>query len=300
MALYLRGYKEFSFELIFTDGRLKKRRIHLLINPNKYIRILRKDKSKGPEVNPASLTHIVCLLSSQSNNRLIEKTLNIAELTNKPIITDNFTSEILKKGGIPSRQLRILGFDDQIITGLKISPLVLDSSDLKASGKDSNHQNPPKQVVENHDEPKFREKFGISPVLSLVKSNLGKLTKFPLSKIKDTVLPGSNRTVDWSKPFGLELYFGKRIKMLIPLNKQALELLPTVLPSIQSFYLILPDMDLDESVGIKAKTNTLIILNKNYSNEEPTIIPMNYNPNSDHNTIYTGFENWVQLDDISF
>ena len=104
MSLYIRAYEDYSYEIIYTQGKVRKKRIHLLINPGSQITLQGTSKSSETEVNIQSLTHILAMETSVIKPDLINRTVKIAEMTNKPIITNKESSDKFREKGLSIAQ----------------------------------------------------------------------------------------------------------------------------------------------------------------------------------------------------
>ena len=74
MAIYIRAYPDFSYEIIFTGGIVKKKRFHILINPNQHVKLPVKDDDEV-RLNTDSLTHIASMEPSLSDPDMIQQTI---------------------------------------------------------------------------------------------------------------------------------------------------------------------------------------------------------------------------------
>ncbi|MHA2089909.1 MAG: hypothetical protein ACW98K_03545 [Candidatus Kariarchaeaceae archaeon] len=277
MTLYIRVYQDYTYEIIFTEGRVKKKRIHLLINPKSNVILKGQSSSDQTEINIESLTHFVTLNTSTGNLTAIEKTVSLAELTNKPIITNSNTSSTFKDRGISIKQLRIMSGEEEVLDDLRINPVYLDEMTeiqvQKPSGLTSK----------------------IPYLGDLIPNSLNPLKWKPINAIKQVILVREKQGIDLSKPLGLFFLFGKYDSVLLPLEKMATEdinkLVGFYLPKITVF----PYREISDTVAIAMGSKTVLIVNEKHSSEQVMHIPKTYNPSVKHDTIYGALEEWILL-----
>lgn len=280
MVTYFRSFIDLSFELIFTGGRFKKKRIHLYVNPSKIPRVVSNSKSEGPEINPQSITHILAMQTSIPNQEMIQRTKVIAENINKPIITNKKTSLIFRDSGISVKQLRILGFEEEVIDGLLIDPVYmeeLNSESIKSDENASSSINP----------------LSIKSIASFGKK-LGK-TLNPLKFSKPVLQPKEKENIiDPTNPLAVVIYSSKNKKILLPLDKRGIKHIKQIINSIQPWLTVLPSKNISETFTIE-NTTKLLFLDDQYDAEELVIIPRSSNPNLTHQTLQGGYNNWFEI-----
>ncbi len=275
--------------MIFTEGKVRKKRIHLLINPGSLINLQGTTKKSETEVNIQSLTHILSMETSVVKPDLIKRTVKIAELTNKPIITNKESSEKYREKGLSIKQLRLLGFQDEIIDGLYVDPIYKEEIGLR------DHITP---------EPTASGINTISEkIVDFTKSvphRINPLNWKPVKKMKQT-LTGSQDDVmkiDAKNPLGAYIKFSKGIDVLVPLDTRAIEFINDLVPETTPRLILLPNLDVSDTLTITHRTRALMIFNKEHKQEKALIIPKTYNPDANHDTIYAPFEEWIDIDEI--
>ncbi|MHA2252159.1 MAG: hypothetical protein ACXAD7_17475 [Candidatus Kariarchaeaceae archaeon] len=279
MPLYIRSYKEFTYEIIYTEGRVKKKRIHVLINPGKSIKLRGQAQKHETELNPDSLTHIIAMETSVMNPKMINWTMRIAELTNKPIITNQETSEKFKEKGLSIRQLRLLGYEEEIIDGLHIDPIYKEEL---------------QEVI-----PKDQNKSVMSKITGFGKTvtdTINPLKWKPLEKFKDTVIPTQPKIeIDPSKPLAIYVLFGRNESILIPLDRRAIENINILIPNYLPKLVILPETTISDTLNIESGARYLLIVNETHQGDQTIYIPKAFNK-VEHDTIYAAFEEWIEIE----
>ncbi|MFV2015853.1 MAG: hypothetical protein ACC656_10515 [Candidatus Heimdallarchaeota archaeon] len=289
MPMYIRAYEDYSYEIIYTEGKLRKKRIHLLVNPGAKTRIRGPTTGNETEVNIQSLTHIVAMETSIVKPQLMKRTIKIAEMTNKPIITNKESSDKFRENGISVKQLRILGFQEEVIDGLFLDPIYME------------------ELGDTSLAPVEEQSKGLASIgpklIKFTKSVPRRLNPFkwkPVKKITRTITKTENDEiiVDPSKPLAIYLRFSKSDDIIMPLDVRAMDHLDELLPQITPKLITLPNVDVSDTLQIKHNARALIVFNKQNKQEKAMIIPKAYNPETKHDTIYAAFEEWVDIDEI--
>lgn len=281
MPIYIRTYRDFSYELIHSEGRVKKKRLHILVNPGNLIKLKGQAQKLETEVNSESLTHIVAMETSVHDPKMANRTVKLAELTNKPIITNDETAKLFKNKGLSVKQLRILGFAEEIIDGLQIDPVYIEeleeSSELKNDTKLS-----------------FYSK--VADLGKMMTSSINPLKWKSMDKIKGTISEDLvKREVDPSKPLAIFIKFNKFDTVLIPLDERAMKNINRLISNMQPKITILPNSTVSDTLNLDKGSNTILVLNETHLNEQVINIPKTHNPHLPHDTIYGGFEEWIQI-----
>ncbi len=289
MPMYIRAYEDYSYEVIYTEGKLRKKRIHLLVNPGTNTKIQGTTKGSETEVNIQSLTHIVAMETSIVKPQLLKRTIKIAEMTNKPIITNKESSDNFRENGISIKQLRILGFQEEVIDGLFIDPIYKE------------------ELGEKQLEPVTEDSKGLASIgykfFEFTKSVPRRLNPFrwkPVKKITQTVIgkDSGEIIVDPSKPLAIYLRFSKSDDVIMPLDVRAMDHLDELMPQITPKLIALPNVDVSDTMQINHNARALIVFNRENKQEKALIIPKAYNPDTNHDTIYAPFEEWVDINEI--
>lgn len=275
--------------MIFTEGKLRKKRIHLLINPGSLINLQGTTKKSETEVNIQSLTHILAMETSVVKPDLIKRTVKIAELTNKPIITNKESSEKYREKGLSIKQLRLLGFQDEIIDGLYVDPIYKEeivNADLKVQEPSTSGINA------------IGEK--IIDFTKSVPQRINPLNWKPVKKMKQTLTGSENEEliIDAKNPLGVYIKFSKGIDVLVPLDTRAIKFIDDLVPETTPRLILLPNLDASDTLTITHQAKALMIFNKEHKQEKALIIPKTYNPDAKHDTIYAPFEEWIDIDEI--
>lgn len=289
MSLYIRAYEDYSYEIIFTQGKVRKKRIHLLINPGNQIKLQGTTKNSDTEVNIQSLTHILAMETSVIKPDLIKRTVKIAEMTNKPIITNKESSEKFREKGLSIKQLRLLGFQEEVIDGLYVDPIYKEEIGVTDLNKTTISPQRFYTVSEK-----------LIDFTKSVPRRLNPLNWKPVKKVKQTITGSEvhEMIVDAKNPLALYIRFSKSIDVLIPLDTRAIEFIDDLVPETTPRLILLPNLDVSDTLKINHKTKALLIFNKEHKQEKPLIIPKTYNPDAKHDTIYVPFEEWIDIDEI--
>ncbi len=280
MVIYIRGYLNYCFELIITEGKKfksKKKRIHILINPNNEVNIL-PGKSET-EVNTQSITHILSMQTSIINSEMIKRTVTLAENTNKPVITNKKSSLQFRELGISVKQLRILGYDEEVIDGLSVDPVYMEEIDKKIIEKSqSEKKNTNTLSLKNI------SKFGKKLTKNLNPLNLGK----NIIKIEP------EKKIDPTNPMAIVVYSNNNKKIMIPLDDRGIKHIQQIINSIKPWVVIMPEMNISDTYNIN-NTEKLIFMNKEYKAEEMMLVPRSSNPTIKHQTLLCGFNTWYKI-----
>ncbi len=277
MTLYVRAYDDFSYELIFLEGRVRKKRLHLLVNPSKHVHLPGTSK-EGIELNIESLTHIITMQTSVVNNELIHRTTFLAERTNKPIITNSETAELFKEQGLSVRQLRVIGFQQEVVDGIQIDPIYL--KELSQEVKEHAPKRPLDPVV---DLLKLVNPFSWKPVKRVTKTLFPKLVK------PDEVL------IDPGKPLAFHIELGTSHSILLPLDKRGMDHINQIIPNMEIKTVVIPNQDISFTKTITQGARQVIILNSDVG-EEPLFVPKSQNAYIKHDSIYGSLEEWVEIE----
>jgi hypothetical protein len=289
VTLYIRAYEDYSYELIYTEGSIRKKRIHLLVNPGNHVKLQGTAKDRETEVNVQSLTHIVAMETSIVKSQLLKRTVKIAELTNKPIITNKESSTKFREKGISVKQLRILGFQEEVIDGLTVDPIYME------------------ELGDMAQEPEEKASFSFSSIgskmIEFTKSVPRKLNPFkwkPVKKITHSITGTENAefVVDPSNPLAMYVKFSKSDDIIIPLDLRAMDHIDELLPHLTPKLILLPNVDVSDTLEINHKARALLVFNKENKQEKAIVIPKTYNPEAKHDTLYAGFEEWVDIEEI--
>lgn len=280
MPIYIRTYSDFSYELIHTEGRVKKKRIHILVNPGNLIKLKGQAQKMETEVNSESLTHIVAMETSVNDPKMVNRSVKLAELTNKPIITNDETAKLFKNKGLSVKQLRILGFAEEVIDGLQIDPVYIE--ELAES------------VMNNDTKLSFYSK--VTDLGKIMTRSINPLKWKSMDKIKGTISEDLvKREVDPSKPLAIFIKLTKFDTVLIPLDERAMKNINRLISNLQPKITILPNSTVSDTLNLEQGSNTVLVLNENHHNEQVINIPKTHNTHLPHDIIYGGFEEWIQI-----
>lgn len=279
MGLYIRAYADYSYEIIFTKGIFRKKRLHILINPGKEIK-LSGNSDNDVHVNTRSLTHIVAMETSTKDKQMLEHTINIAELTNKPIITNEHSSKIFREYGLSVKQLRIIGFQDEVVDGLNVDPLYIPKVEKPDNNKDESKSS----------------SSNLSAIGDFVSNNLNPLKWKPVKKITSKILnQPPTIEVDPTKPMAFNLHLGKSSKLLLPLDSESIKSINELIPVIQPNVVIIPNKDVSFSKEIEEGAQKVIILNDEFDDDSVLVMPKTHNLGIFHDTLYGGLEEWIEI-----
>ncbi len=281
MAVYIRAYRDLSFELILTDGKLKKKRLHILINPGKFSK-LPDGKDHSVEINPKSLTHILAMQTSVEASQLIKKTVQIAEITNKPIITNQSSANELRSEGIPVRQLRIVGYEEEIIEDLRVDPVYKEEIPNDKLIDKSNIDN---VEMENRDK---------SSVFKISNKLFKLISKSQKKQEKATY---SHNKIDPTKPIAVVISLRKKWKILIPLDNRGISYINEIIKNIKPWLVIIPHRDVSFTYSIAESVEKVLIIQDSYHADEALFAPKAYNIGLYHDTYIGGINSWLQIDD---
>jgi hypothetical protein len=253
VPLYIRTYFDYCYEIIYTEGRVKKKRIHLLINPGKNAKLKGHAKKEETEINVESLTHVVAMETSVQDPKIIDRTTKFAEITNKPIITNDETAILFKENGLSIKQLRILGYDEEVIDGLRIDPVY--SEELP-------------EVVKNSKRPSITSK--ITDIGKIVTDVINPLKWKPVEKIKTTVKNG-NPEIDPSKPLAIYITFGKVETVLVPLDTRAISNINKLIATMNPKIVVLPNLTISDTLSIGEGAKLALVLHETHKLEQVDI-----------------------------
>ena len=275
MTLYIRGYSDYCYEFIYLDGIIRKNRIHVLINPGAYLKLPGQVGQTQAELNIESLTHILAMQPSIENHELIDRTVTLAEKTNKPIITNQETAALFRSEGLSVKQLRILGFQEEVVEGLQVDPVYME------------------ELTDTVTAPKEKKSNPLESIIGLVNP----LNWKPVKMIKETILrqPSSERTVDTSKPLAFHITLGNKTSLLFPLDKRGILNIDRIIAQLEVDSVILPNKDVSYTKEIKSKLHNVVILTKNVMEDDILHLPKSHNPTIYHDTYYGALEQWIEL-----
>jgi len=275
MTLYIRGYEDYSYEVIFLDGVFKKNRVHILINPGNYIKLPGQGGESDVEINIESLTHILTMETSITNPDIIKRTTYIAERTNKPIITNQETGDKFRTEGLSVKQLRIIGFEEEVVEGIHVDPVYLGELPV---------------AVEEENSHSF---LYIGEMMKMINP----LNWKPVQKISDMILPHpkSSQDIDTSKPLAFHIELGSKLNLLLPLDERGVDNINKILPQMHVHTLVVPNKELSYTSEINEPVSNVLLLNRSFSDDQVLIIPKSHNPGIDHDTHYGALEEWIEI-----
>lgn len=272
MAIYIRTYSDFSYELIFTEGKFKKKRLHLLVNPGSEVKLPSTDRDGQVEINPESITHILTMQTSIIDDDMLHSTIRLAEITNKPIITNKKTSLTLRKFGLSVKQLRLIGFEEEVVEGLSLDPVY-------------------QEEIAYHVEPS-----AILKPLDRIGNFGKKLTKSLTGNLLKGIIKEEKRDIkiDASNPLAVVVGVNRNQTILLPLDDRAVKNLKKIVEAIKPWLAVFPYVDISNTINISG-SKKVIIMNKDYQSEEIIIVPQSSNPGIDHQTILAGLNAWFEI-----
>lgn len=276
---YLRAYHEYAYEILFSEikGRNK---IHILINPNHEIK-LPSTNAKEPILNPKNVTHIFCIEASIYDEGLVNRTAKLAQNINKPIITNNETSKKFKKLGLATRQMRILGFEEEVVEGLKID--LIFSNEI------------PKNI-----KTKFQKNnYNLFNTIRLIEKAINPLNWQPIRKIigkGSKNVASQTKYLDINNPLAILVNISKKEKVLIPLDRRAIDDIENLAEKISPWMIILPDVNIDMSYNLKSKDlKKVLILTENMETDKLVLAPSTHNLGVFHDTLIGGIGSWLTI-----
>lgn len=270
MAIYIRVYPEFSYEIIFTGGKLKKKRFHILINPNKHVKLPLKDDDEI-RLNTKSLTHIASMEPSLSNKDMFQRTIKIAEITNRPIITNKDSKEKFREHGISVTQLRTLGYEEQIVDGLNVDPVYKE------------------EISDDYKEEYQKDK----PNLLTVGKQVIDLFN-PLKWQKDKTSK-KNIKVDPTKPLALVISMKKSNTILIPLDRRGIDHINMLVKSLKPWLTVIMSNNLGDTFDIEEGTKNILIIQDEYKANQTLQASKGYNLSIPHHTFVCGIKQWAEI-----
>lgn len=291
MGLYIRAYPDYCYEIIYTDGTLKKKRIHILINPGDEAKLQGQKSKSDTEINVKSLTHIVAMETSIMDSDVIDRTKKIAQITNKPIITNSESAEKFKEKGLSVKQLRVLGFEEEVIDGLSVDPIYLEEIDGTFEEQTQPEEEEEKEPFSVKRIPKMVFEVG-----KQVPRLLNPINWRPVRAVKDTITGDSK--INPKNPLALRITFNNKSDVIVPLDKRAQENINQIIPGMKPHLVILPHNDVSHTTDITSKVRTLLIVNQMHKGEKALVIPKTYNTSTDHDTIYASFSEWIDVDEL--
>ncbi len=304
MTIYVRRYADCSTELVLIQGGFRKKRYHLLINPQNLQLVT--DTQEG--INPEGVTHIVAVAPLGSTSIFYERLFSIAEMLNKPVIADNETFRRLRELGMPARQLRQLEHLDEIFPALEIEIVNYKKSLFE----------PQPEALKPTDETKIPTSRKISEPLHLVGISLKKTTIDPLRLLVNKtfnilLLPfrrwikvsvpaiRKNRVEEQAEvslneePIQLLIEF-KSKRILIPLLDESSMWLIKSSEQFEPDIAVFTNSDLSIIHSIRFETRHVIILNKENPSEKILRIPRSANPMLTFEITLGGYGDWIELD----
>jgi hypothetical protein len=280
MSLYIRAHDDFSYEIIYVHkGMFSKSRLHILINPGKHIKLPGQhlDHDHDVEINIKSLTHIVSMDTSVQNPKMIDRTIRLAERTNKPIITNEETAVHFREHGLSVKQLRIIGFETEVVDGLQIDPVYLE------------------ELSDQITEPEPPENIIIDMGKKII-NTFNPLNWKPIKSIKNTIVEENREIIDTAKPLGFQLFFGSKIGVLLPLDRRGVNNLNRIIPQMNPRIVVIPNKEIGYTKQLRAGTARVIILNGEIEGDELIVVPQTYNPKIPHDTYYGSLAEWIEID----
>lgn len=287
MTLYVRAYEDFSYEIIFVDGIIRKNRVHLLINPSKHVKLPGQGEEEDPVLNIESLTHIISMETSVKNPQLIDRTVYIAERTNKPIITNQSTADIFKGRGLSVKQLRILGFQEEIVEGVQIDPVYLEEiiEEPEPDGK------------KGADDERGNI-FG-SGILDFGKSIVNKMNPLKWKPVKSisNIVKTSEETldVDPTKPVAYSIQLRGGPNILFPTDRRGIININRVIHEVSPDVLLIVNQDVSFTKNIGKGLHKVIILNNQITDDQLLVLPKSHNIDVKHDTFYGALRQWVEI-----
>jgi hypothetical protein len=270
MAIYIRAYPEFCYEIIFTGGKVKKKRFHILINPNRHVKLPVKNDEEI-RINTESLTHIASMEPSLSDPDMIQRTIKIAEITNRPIITNKDSKEKFREYGISITQLRTLGYEEQIVDGLNVDPVYKE------------------EISDDYIEEYQKEKPSII--------NVGKqvIDLFNPLKWQKEKTSKRNIQVDPTKPLALVISMKKNNTILIPLDRRGIDHINMLVGSLKPWLTVILSNNIGKTFDIEEGTKNILFIQDNYEGNQTLQASKGYNLSVPHNTFICGIKQWAEV-----
>jgi hypothetical protein len=292
MSLYIRGFRDYSIEILITNGKFKKNRTHLLINPNNEIHLdIDNNESKQGLINPEGISHFVLLSSSIIVPESFDKTLKLAELLNKPIITlEKFVSS-LKQNAISIKQLRIIESDTEVIPHTIIRPIYFNNKDY----------NPEDEYVATDEKSVSLEKLIAGPkkVANRTYKTINRYYKFPIyNKLIKPIIKKNNHVKeirDLSNPIGVCIKFHK-VKILLPLDRHGSNYLGKMVEIHQPEIVIMPNSSLSMLQSLSKSVKSVVLFDPNHKYDNQMIIPKVYNEHLGYDTYLATYEEWIDIE----
>lgn len=275
MGNYIRAYKDFSFEIVLTSGKFKKRRVHILINPNAQVEI-DVFTSKEAAINPDGITHLLYLERINADEMTFRKTLKMAEQLNKPIIVNESSGKKLRSEGISVKQLRYLT-DDEIVRGLKIIPITFEWMDYEPSGESLKLDPQP-------DVPLLQK--GFENFLNGIGSFLDFLNPLKKDKKEDPI-------EEAGKPMALLLEYAKS-KVFIPLDALACKYVSEISNLHSPTIVILSDFTLAEASLLNLNVRSMLVIDSTHPKDKELYIPQAQNDTS-FDIKLASTEEWIEI-----
>ena len=290
MNLYVRVYPDYALELILSTGKLRKRRTHLLINPNLHVKLaIAQQDDGGISLDPESLTHILYLERRCNSKETFKQTVRLAGLLNKPVITNEVSAEKLKKEGIPARQIRYFSNQEDVIANLAIEQV---NFSVKDNATETKRVVPASNLAEEG----YLVKAGNS-----LKSFFSSLPSSPAlrNKISEKITtPLSLLNTGKIEPGNLQAIFlhWKTHTLLIPLEKSSAEDTEKWSKLYKPDIIIFPEITLAEVSMLELTTKHIVIVDAKHAKAKPIQIPQKYIPDYDYDIILGSSMEWIDID----
>ncbi|MCY3410629.1 MAG: hypothetical protein INQ03_03225 [Candidatus Heimdallarchaeota archaeon] len=287
MAIYIRCYRNNCMELIFTEGRKNKKRIHILINPSEDIRLPTTASEDEAELNPQSITHILAMQTSIIHPEMLTRTTRIAEQTNLPIITNKKSAVFFKEAGLSVKQLRILGFTEEVIDGLSIDPVY--KEELPEETLDLEKTEEEEEEIKEKEKPlKKFSKIGKKLGQQLNPIHLAKNLPKKEEKQEEVVIDATN-------PLAIIIGLSQKKSILFPLDKRGLKYLDKTIAAVKPYLVVIPEVNPSRSFSL-SEIEKVVFIDPNYTAEEKMVIPTSHNQSMLHTTILGGYHKWYEVD----
>ncbi len=279
MGTYIRAYPDFSFEVVITSGKFKKRRAHVLINPNSQVE-LDVFANKDAAVNPEGVTHLVYLRKIKGDEECFLRTLRLAELLNKPVIVDEDSGTVLRSEGMSVKQLRYIT-DEDVIPGLKIIPIEFEWKDYEPDREHVNlNPQPDKSPIQK----------GLENVVSSVSNVLNFFNPAKLlskEEVEDTPIMEVDRAM------AMLLVFNKT-RLLLPLDDFGCRYVDKISEMHSPTVIAFSESTVSEVIQLEMRAKNIMVFDKNHPKDKELFIPKSVN-DTDFDIKLASTEEWVEL-----
>ena len=290
MTVYVRVYPGYAIELILSRGRFKKKRIHLLINPNSHVKlgIMRNDEQVS--LDSENLTHILYLERTYNTKETFKHTVRLAQILNKPIITNENSAEKLRQEGIPARQIRYFTNKEDVITNFSVEQVDYSLKDYKPEAERVLPSKNLKDMKSNAKSENFLRKFLslLSPPAFSVynKISLKIVTPFSTYFEDEKVMNGNSLAI---------FLHWKKHTFLIPLDKFGMENIEKMSELYCPDTIIFSEIEISKISALELNAEQIVIADEKYAKEKTLQIPKKYNPGFNYNIILGSLMEWIDL-----